>query len=356
MEIVYAELVFDEGSKNSCHAAYCVFEDPHNERKRQSSFSGDSSMDDNSRASSVRRFSIASTTSDMSIQTFVETEDDLDMEESIKVLNEKWKEEGDEACDISVCSGMTAVGDGKVVIATKSGEIALYSATGKFLSLMDISECFEGLTTVSKDEVAVSCGYCIRFYRVEKSKLHEESQKCIDFKFPDVIKVHDIHYIDNSFVVLCKMQSQVAIKKIDMKGNTLKLFYHAAASVERYCCYPSGENLIMIEKDHRKIIAMKEDGTLSWELTVDYTPVYVTRAGKDKVVVSLQGRPDLKCLTFDGRVLSPVDTGLDPSQTPLLLCYCVESGLLHFCPKNIKKSKSSKKHPFSKILSNTKLE
>ncbi|XP_061198042.1 uncharacterized protein LOC133206127 [Saccostrea echinata] len=349
MEIVYAELVFDEGSKNSCHTAFCVFEEFDDDKKRQSASSGEISMVD----VAAQRISTISTSSDMSIQTFVEMEDELDMEECVHFLNEKWKEDDHDTCTY-VCSGITETGDGKIIITTKSGEMALYGASGKLLSLKEFSETFEGLTKTSKDEVAVSCGYSIRFYKVEKSKVHEEAKKCIDFKYTDMVKVHDIHYSDGSFIILCKIFSQSSIKKIDMKGNTLQLVYQTSTSVDSFCYF--GETLFVIEKDQRKISAMKQNGDLSWELTLDYSPRYLTIAGEDRVVVSLSGRPDLKCLTMTGSVLSSVDTGLDPSQTPLLLCYSTESNSMYFCPEEVKKIKSSRKNPFSKILSSMKLD
>ncbi|XP_062574256.1 uncharacterized protein LOC134236089 [Saccostrea cucullata] len=349
MEIVYAELVFDEGSKNSSHTAFCVFEDFSDEKKRQSISSGEINMLDKT----AQRLSSISTSSDMSIQTFVEMEEEQDMEECVHFLNEKWKEDDHDTCTY-ICSGITETGDGKIIITTKSGEIALYGASGKLLSLKEFSENFEGLTRTSKDEIAVSCGHCIRFYKVEKSKVHEEAKKCIDFKYTDMVKVHDMHYSDQSFIILCKIFSQSSIKRIDMTGNTLQLFYQTSDCVDSFCYF--GETLFVIDKDQRKIKAIKQNGDLSWELTLDYSPRHLTIAGEDRVVVSLHARPDLKCLTLTGSILSSVDTGLDPSQTPLLLCYSSESKSIYFCPEDIKKIKSSKKNAFSKIISSTKLD
>lgn len=53
-----------------------------------------------------------------------------------------------------------------------------------------------------KDEFVVLCGYCIRFYFVEKNKVYESDKKFIEFKFCDI---YDIYYMDNGFIVLCKI-------------------------------------------------------------------------------------------------------------------------------------------------------
>lgn len=355
MDIVYAELVFDEGSKNSCHMAFCVFEDPADDGKRQSVSSGESSVPDDS---APHRFSSVSTTSELSIRSFVEQmDDDLDMEESIKILTEKWKEEEHEApaSEHFVCSGITVLGDGKIVMATRSGEIAVYGTTGKFQTVKKFSESFQGLTGTdsSKDEFAVSCGYCIRFFSIEKNKVHESDKSSIEFKLCDI---HDIHYAQNSFIVLCRIQSQVLIKKIDMKGNTLKILHQTVTPFDHFCCSSEGGTIFLIAKEQRKIVAMKQDGSVSWDLTIDYIPTYVTLAGEDRIAVSLMGRPDVKCLTLTGSVLTHIDTGLDLTQTPLLLSYSKSSESLILCPEEIKRSKSLKKNPFSKVVTMIKLK
>lgn len=355
MDIVYAELVFDEGSKSSCHMAFCVFEDPADDGKRQSVSSGESRDPDDS---APHRFSSVSTTSELSIRSFVEQmEDDLDMEESIKILIEKWKEEEHEApsSEHFVCSGISVLGDGRIVITTKSGEIAVYGTTGKFLTVKKFAESFQGLTRIgsSKDEFAVSCGYCIRFYSAEKNKVHESDKKSIEFNLCDI---HDIHYTDNGFIVLCKIQSQVLIKKIDMNGDNLKVLHQTVTPYDHFCCSSEGETIFLILKDQRKIVAMKQDGSVSWELTIDYIPTYVTLVGEDRIAVSLMGRPDVKCLTLTGSVLTPIDTGLDPFRTPLLLSYSKSSESLLLCPEEIKRTKSLKKNPFSKAVSQIKLQ
>lgn len=352
MDIVYAELVFDEGSKNSCHTAFCVFEDPSDEGKRQSTSSIGSGVSEDR---TTHRFSSISSTSELSIQSFVEQmEDDLDMEESIKFLNEKWKEDEQETPAISyICSGVTVIGDGKIVVSTKSGEIALYGATGKFLSMKKFSESFQGLTNTAIYEIAISCGNCICFYRVEKNKVQRNNEKCIEFRYADV---SDIHYVDKGFIISCRIQSQVLIMKIDMEGNILKTLEHVVTSVDHFCCCSSGETIFLIERDHRRITAIKQDGSVIWELTIDYVPTYVTLAGKDRIAVSLMGRPDVKCMTLTGNILGHIDTGLDPACTPLMLAYSAQLDSLVFCPEEIKRPKSLKKNPFSKVISFAKLD
>lgn len=142
MDIVYVELVFDEGLKSFCYMVFCVFEDLVDDGKCQFVFSGEfRDLDD----SVLYCFLFVFIIFEFSIWLFVEQmEDDLDMEESIKILIEKWKEEEYEVLlsEYFVCLDIFVLGDGRIVIIIKSGEIVVYGIMGKFLIVKKFVESF----------------------------------------------------------------------------------------------------------------------------------------------------------------------------------------------------------------------
>lgn len=234
------------------------------------------------------------------------------------------------------CSGMTVMDEDKVVVVTKSGEILVFGDSRCITYLAKFTEIFEDVTTLSKNEIAASCGYCIKFFEIEEKKIVEIEEKCIDYQYSGETTVHALHFVPKKFIISCNLQSCLQqnpfIRIVNLKGQILKSLEVATlVSPGHLCSTGDGKLIFLTDQVQKKVVALDNGGLVKWEIATDRVPQYVTFNGRETIVVSFERESELRRVTMDGKTLSSLETMLGPISAPFLLCFSEMRKTLFFC-------------------------
>ena len=258
------------------------------------------------------------------------------------------------------CSGIAALDEGRIAVVTKSGEILLFKDTGCLVYIAEFLETFEDVTPLSNQEIAASCGFCIKFFEISDTNIGECEEKCIDYQHSGETTVHALHYVQNVFFITCNiqtcLQSNPFIRIINMKGQTLKTFSLPTIHSPGHICSTEDKKMIFLtDQVQKKVVGFDSSGTIKWEVTTDHVPQCVVVTGKKSIAVSYERESEIKRYSLKGKPLSPVETRMGPISSPFLLCHLPASDTLFICsetyqnydrsmiwPIKLKKSKMQK--------------
>lgn len=379
--IVYADLVFDQGSLHSTHQAYCVFdEDP----IYTYSPSNKSDCGDNT---SENWFEIVElVTDDESNDSCSDTHSYLDMELENEIYEakdrcrsstfgdgpysrvgevshakppEKKEQNVPHKTSKLFCTGMAVLNDGRIVVATRDGKLLVFGSEGAFLFQMDSPNRFEDITLVGKMDVAATCDCNIKVFTVDSIQIVELPEKSIKCTFPGQASIHGIHFAANQFYISCKLQTDCVVPKplirvYDLKGHLLKTFEIPRLASPKYVvCSSDGKHIFLTDQRNRTIVALDaHDGSIKWEATDLSIPKSLTIIGKNRLVVASEGSSSFKCFSFAGKMIRTIETEMHASFSPFLVHYHSSSNKLLFCPE--KQTFGSRDSVFSMKLKKSK--
>ena len=394
--IVYADLVFDQGCSHSCHQAYCVFEEG---PLYSYSPTTDPGSGENTEGLLDSRYEIVELLTDEECDN--SSSDDhsyLDMDLENELYEAKYKcrssTYGDgpyskvgelqnptphvKPCPVKkerkashkkskiFCTGMAALNDGRIVIATRDGKLLVFGLEEGILFQKEFQNRFEDITTVGRADVAATCGCNIKFFTVERSRITELPDKCIKCSFPGEASIHGIHFAANQFFISCKLQTDCPVPKplirvYDTKGHLLKTFEIPRLASPKYVVSSSdGKHIFLTDQRNRTIVALDQEGHIKWEATDLSIPKSITVIGKNRLVVASEGSSSFKCFSFAGKMIRTIETEMHTSSSPFLIYYQASSDKLLFCPEKqtigardsvfSMKLKKSKRRRLSSIL------
>uniref|UniRef100_A0A8W8K7P3 Uncharacterized protein n=1 Tax=Magallana gigas TaxID=29159 RepID=A0A8W8K7P3_MAGGI len=364
--VVYADLVFDQGSFNSCHQAYCVFEEgpiysymPKNENgsgenveeggmyeflelksdgESDGSTSDTHSYLDMELENELYRAKEKNRTSTYGEGPYSRVGEIPDTQMIKPTLEKREKKTSHKKSKI-YCTGMAALNDGRIVVATKNGKLLVFGLRGDILFQREFQSRFEDITTVGKSEVAVTSGCDIKMFTVENSQVVELPDKCIRCKFPGEASIHGIHFAANQFYISCKLQTDCVVPKplirvYDSKGHLLKTFEIPRLASPKYVVSSSdGKHIFITDQRNRTIVALDNEGNIKWEATDLSIPKSITIIGKNRLVVASEGSSSFKCFSFAGKMVRTIESEMHTSSSPFLIYYHAPTNKLLFCPE-----------------------
>jgi hypothetical protein len=320
----------------SCSCPDVTFERTFEEKRRWSSYM--SVADRYTLPRSPRKPTRQSASSVCSVHSYIDVEDIFGkpgVNASKRIKRRRTSRSASENLQL-ICSGITVVEEDKIVVVTKSGEILVFGNPNCITSLAKFSESFEDVTTLSKTEIAASCGFCIKFFEIREKTIVEMEEKCIDYQYSGEITVHALHFVPKKFIISCNLQSCVQhapfIRIVNLKGHILKTFeIPTLASPGHLSSTADGKLIFLTDQAQKKVVAVSHCGSVKWEIATDNVPQYVAFNGKTTVFVSFERESELRRITTDGKTLSPLETMLGPRTAPFPLCYSELNKTLFFC-------------------------
>lgn len=380
--IAYADLVFNEGSLNSCHQAFCVYES--NNSSNETMISQKDPVYENQFIEEEHVILISEEeNSDSESDSDENSHPYIDIDEEIKFQTQKCRTntfgEGphENAYPASTpstksrqpskltCTGMTVLDDHRVVIVTYDGEILLFGDSGSFLSLRNFEEHFEDVTALPDSCIAATCGFCVRVYKVKESDVSELTDKCFDFECNSFMTVHGIDYIQREFVVSCNLQSinpSPIICMLDKKGRIKKTFKIPGLISPRYVvCSLDKKHIFIADPMMKTVFALTWDGKIKWKKEDEDIPTSLTTLPGHTLAVACHESLSFKLYSYEGTLKRIIHAEFAEISSSVLLSYHTHSGLLLFCPElhvvgkrdfiYFLKVKSTKKNIFASMLS-----
>ncbi|XP_061197516.1 uncharacterized protein LOC133205680 [Saccostrea echinata] len=202
-----------------------------------------------------------------------------------------------------MCTDITTLEDGRMVVVTESGEIIVLSSKGMYLFMETFDGDFENCTALDKNEIIAACGYRIRFFSVHDTEIREEEEKCIDFQY-DWTTVHGISYSDHKLLMSCNLQSVACsqpptIKLYDMKRKHTKTVYTLPfTSPGKVLLNPDLKKFFVADQAEKTITCVDFRGKLIWESRDINTPISFTLAD-EILAVAFEERQDITCFSSE---------------------------------------------------------
>lgn len=374
--IAYADLVFDPGSKNACHRAFCVFETKGSPNEKMISpimhvYTNETEVE-HVLLISDGEISESDSDSDESYHSY------LDIDEEIECEKLKWPKDtpvqdlqrictspAKKGPSKLTCTGMAVLNNHRVVIVTTDGEILVFEANGSFLFLRDFPEQFENATTFADSIIAATSGFCIRFYKIVESDVLELKEKCLDFESNAYMTVHGIFYNSKEFIVSCNLQSvspKPFIRVLDKRGGITKTIELPGLLSPTYVtCSLDRKHIFVSDPKLKTIFALNRAGKIQWNKMDEEIPTSLTVIPKQTLVVACQNPCSFKLYTYEGVLISKLVSGeYDVERSPVTVSYHAHLKLLLFCPEThvvgekdffyvLKTKKSKKKKTSSKL-------
>lgn len=263
---------------------------------------------------------------------------------------------------------VASIEDGKIVLITSCGEIVILAPDGKILLLEKFEAVFDKCTVIGKHEIAVSCGFQIRFFVLLEEEVKEEDERCIDFQY-DSTTVHGLSYSMHTFAMSCNLQSVDSSQKptiilYDMRRRssrtipTVRFVFPGEVLLSSDC-----KKIFVADQIKKTVTCLDDEGKVMWEITEQRNPVSLTLAN-NVLAVAYENFTNISCYqSSNGSFLDCIQIGplvstrtvlLANNLTHIIICPCEHSAdqlfdLVVFVPlKNMKRNGFKKK--LSKVL------
>lgn len=376
--IAYADLVFDPGSQNACHRAFCVFETQGSPNEKMISpimhvYTNETEVEHVLLISDGEN-SESDSDSDESYHSYLDIDEEIECEKlnwpkgtpekDLQRICTSSAKKGPKEPSKLTCTGMAVLNNHRVVIVTIDGEILVFEANGTFLFLRDFPEQFENATTFADSTIAATSGFCIRFYKIVESDVLELKEKCFDFESNGFMTVHGICYNSKEFIVSCNLQSvspKPFIRVLNKQGGITKTIeLQGLLSPTYVTCTQDRKHIFVSDPKLKTIFALNRAGKIQWNKMDEETPTSLTVIPKQTLVVACQNPCSFKLYTYEGVLISKlVSREYDIERSPVIVSYHAHLKLLLFCPEThvvgekdffyVLKTKKSKKKTSSKF-------
>lgn len=376
--IAYADLVFDPGSQNACHRAFCVFETQGSPNEKMISpimhvYTNETEVEHVLLISDGEN-SESDSDSDESYHSYLDIDEEIECEKlnwpkgtpekDLQRICTSSAKKGPKEPSKLTCTGMAVLNNHRVVIVTIDGEILVFEANGTFLFLRDFPEQFENATTFADSTIAATSGFCIRFYKIVESDVLELKEKCFDFESNGFMTVHGICYNSKEFIVSCNLQSvspKPFIRVLNKQGGITKTIeLQGLLSPTYVTCTLDRKHIFVSDPKLKTIFALNRAGKIQWNKMDEETPTSLTVIPKQTLVVACQNPCSFKLYTYEGVLISKlVSREYDIERSPVIVSYHAHLKLLLFCPEThvvgekdffyVLKTKKSKKNTSSKF-------
>lgn len=376
--IAYADLVFDPGSQNACHRAFCVFETQGSPNEKMISpimhvYTNETEVEHVLLISDGEN-SESDSDSDESYHSYLDIDEEIECEKlnwpkgtpekDLQRICTSSAKKGPKEPSKLTCTGMAVLNNHRVVIVTIDGEILVFEANGTFLFLRDFPEQFENATTFADSTIAATSGFCIRFYKIVESDVLELKEKCFDFESNGFMTVHGICYNSKEFIVSCNLQSvspKPFIRVLNKQGGITKTIeLQGLLSPTYVTCTLDRKHIFVSDPKLKTIFALNRAGKIQWNKMDEETPTSLTVIPKQTLVVACQNPCSFKLYTYEGVLISKlVSREYDIERSPVIVSYHAHLKLLLFCPEThvvgekdffyVLKTKKSKKKTSSKF-------
>lgn len=376
--IAYADLVFDPGSQNACHRAFCVFETQGSPNEKMISpimhvYTNETEVEHVLLISDGEN-SESDSDSDESYHSYLDIDEEIECEKlnwpkgtpekDLQRICTSSAKKGPKEPSKLTCTGMAVLNNHRVVIVTIDGEILVFEANGTFLFLRDFPEQFENATTFADSTIAATSGFCIRFYKIVESDVLEIKEKCFDFESNGFMTVHGICYNSKEFIVSCNLQSvspKPFIRVLNKQGGITKTIeLQGLLSPTYVTCTLDRKHIFVSDPKLKTIFALNRAGKIQWNKMDEETPTSLTVIPKQTLVVACQNPCSFKLYTYEGVLISKlVSREYDIERSPVIVSYHAHLKLLLFCPEThvvgekdffyVLKTKKSKKKTSSKF-------
>lgn len=376
--IAYADLVFDPGSQNACHRAFCVFETQGSPNEKMISpimhvYTNETEVEHVLLISDGEN-SESDSDSDESYHSYLDIDEEIECEKlnwpkgtpekDLQRICTSSAKKGPKEPSKLTCTGMAVLNNHRVVIVTIDGEILVFEANGTFLFLRDFPEQFENATTFADSTIAATSGFCIRFYKIVESDVLELKEKCFDFESNGFMTVHGICYNSKEFIVSCNLQSvspKPFIRVLNKQGGITKTIeLQGLLSPTYVTCTLDRKHIFVSDPKLKTIFALNRAGKIQWNKMDEETPTSLTVIPKQTLVVACQNPCSFKLYTYEGVLISKlVSMEYDIERSPVIVSYHAHLKLLLFCPEThvvgekdffyVLKTKKSKKKTSSKF-------
>lgn len=376
--IAYADLVFDPGSQNACHRAFCVFETQGSPNEKMISpimhvYTNETEVEHVLLISDGEN-SESDSDSDESYHSYLDIDEEIECEKlnwpkgtpekDLQRICTSSAKKGPKEPSKLTCTGMAVLNNHRVVIVTIDGEILVFEANGTFLFLRDFPEQFENATTFADSTIAATSGFCIRFYKIVESDVLEIKENCFDFESNGFMTVHGICYNSKEFIVSCNLQSvspKPFIRVLNKQGGITKTIeLQGLLSPTYVTCTLDRKHIFVSDPKLKTIFALNRAGKIQWNKMDEETPTSLTVIPKQTLVVACQNPCSFKLYTYEGVLISKlVSREYDIERSPVIVSYHAHLKLLLFCPEThvvgekdffyVLKTKKSKKKTSSKF-------
>lgn len=376
--IAYADLVFDPGSQNACHRAFCVFETQGSPNEKMISpimhvYTNETEVEHVLLISDGEN-SESDSDSDESYHSYLDIDEEIECEKlnwpkgtpekDLQRICTSSAKKGPKEPSKLTCTGMAVLNNHRVVIVTIDGEILVFEANGTFLFLRDFPEQFENATTFADSTIAATSGFCIRFYKIVESDVLELKEKCFDFESNGFMTVHGICYNSKEFIVSCNLLSvspKPFIRVLNKQGGITKTIeLQGLLSPTYVTCTLDRKHIFVSDPKLKTIFALNRAGKIQWNKMDEETPTSLTVIPKQTLVVACQNPCSFKLYTYEGVLISKlVSREYDIERSPVIVSYHAHLKLLLFCPEThvvgekdffyVLKTKKSKKKTSSKF-------
>lgn len=264
---------------------------------------------------------------------------------------------------------VASIEDGKIVLTTSCGKVVVLAPDGNFLLLGNFDAVFDKCTVTGKHEIAVSCGFQIRFFVVLEEEVKEEDERCIDFQY-DSTTVHGLSYSMHTLAMSCNLQSVDSSQKptialYDMRRRssktipTSRFMFPSEVLLNSDC-----KKIFVADQIKKTVTCLDDEGKVIWEITEQRNPVSLTLAN-NVLAVAYENFTNIRCCqSSNGSFLDCIQIGplvstrtvlIANNLTHVIICPCEHPAyqlldFVVFVPlKNMKQNGGFKKK-LSKIL------
>lgn len=219
---------------------------------------------------------------------------------------------------------VTLIGDGRIVLTTSCGKVVVLAPDGNFLFYEKFDAVFDKCTAICKLEIAVSCGFQIRFFSVLEREVKEEEEKCIDFQY-DSTTVHGLSYSMHTLAMSCNLQTVDSSQKpkialYDMRRRCSKTVPTSRFEFPECVLLSSdGKKLFVADQIKKTVTCLDEEGKVIWEITEQRIPVSLSLAN-NVLAVAYENFTNIRCCrSSNGGFLDCIKAGVLVSARTFLL-------------------------------------
>lgn len=219
---------------------------------------------------------------------------------------------------------VASIEDGKIVLTTSCGKVVVLAPDGKFLLLGKFDAAFDKCTVTGKHEIAVSCGFQIRFFVVLEEEVKEEEERCIDFQY-DSTTVHGLSYSMHTLAMSCNLQIVVSSQKPTITLYDTRRRSSKTIPTSRFV-FPSEvllssdcKKIFVADQIKKTVTCLDDEGKIIWELTEQNNPVSLTLAN-NVLSIAYENFTNIRCCqSSNGSSLDCIQIGpLISTKTVLL--------------------------------------
>ena len=196
---------------------------------------------------------------------------------------------------------ITTLEDRRIVLTTFCGKIIVLNPDGAYLFTENFYAVFDKCTSISRDEIAVSCGFQVRFFSVHDMDVIEEKEKCLDYQY-DSTTVHGISYKGQSLLMSCNLQTvdssqSPELKLVDMKRRSTKTISCSRFKFPGVVLLNSDCKIIFVaDQINQTVTSLDDNGNVLWEKIEAKNPTSLTLAN-DILAVAYEKFSRIKCFS-----------------------------------------------------------